>query len=287
VQFTLGLSGGLRMINALSFDLEYWYTAELVCRCVPDEKEDQVIEAVYPLLDLLDEYNTKATFFVLGKLAEKYPELIREISENGHEIGSHSYSHKTLHELGIKNFEYEIEKTNEILRSITGRYPLGFRAPTFSIDNTNKWALDILVKNGYRYDSSIFPVKTNLYGVPGAPVVSYNPSRNDITVHDPDGPIIEYPLSVIKFGINIPISGGFYLRLFPISFLKYAINRVNMERSVVIYMHPWEMYSHTRKVQLPLVSHFITYYGVNSAFNKLDYLLANFKFSPIKEVLGL
>ncbi|HHV24570.1 MAG: polysaccharide deacetylase family protein [Methanosarcina sp.] len=279
--------GGLRIINALSFDLEYWYTAELVCRFAPDEKEDQVIEAVYPLLDLLDKYDTKATFFVLGKLAEKYPELIKEISKSNHEIGSHSYSHKTLHELGINNFEYEIEKTNGILKSITGKSPLGFRAPTFSIDNTNKWALEILAKHGYKYDSSVFPIKTNLYGVPDAPVVSYNPSKNDITVHDPNGPIIEYPLSVIKFGINIPIAGGFYLRLLPISVLKHAINRVNVNRSVVIYIHPWEIYSYTQKVQLPLISRFITYYGVNSAFSKLENLIKNFTFSPIREVLGL
>jgi Predicted xylanase/chitin deacetylase len=275
------------VINALSFDLEYWYTAELVCRFAPDKKEDQVIEAVYPLLDLLDKYDTRATFFVLGKLAEKYPELIKEISKKGHEIGSHSYSHKTLYELGMDNFEYEIAKTNSILKSITGESPLGFRAPTFSIDNTNKWALEILAKHGYKYDSSVFPVKTNLYGVPNAPVVSYNPSKTDITVHDPDGPMIEYPLSVIRVGINIPIAGGFYLRLLPISVLKHAINRVNIKRSVVIYMHPWEMYSYTQKVQLPFISHFVTYYGISSAFNKLENLLKNFTFSPIKEVLGL
>lgn len=236
---------------------------------------------------MLDKYDTNATFFVLGKLAEKYPELIKEIDKAGHEIGSHSYSHKTLHELGMTKFENEIKKTNDILKSIIGKSPLGFRAPTFSIDNKNKWALDVLVKNGYMYDSSVFPVKTNLYGVPNAPLFSYCPSKDDITVHDPNGPIIEYPLSVIKIGINIPIAGGFYLRLLPISVLKHAINQVNTKRAVVIYMHPWEMYSHTQKVQLPLISHFITYYGINSAFNKLENLLENFTFFPIKEVLGL
>ncbi len=130
-------------------------------------------------------------------------------------------------------------------------------------------------------------MRTNLYGVPDAPVFSYCPSKDDITVHDPDGPIIEYPLSVIKFGINIPIAGGFYLRLLPISFLKSAINRVNMKRSVIIYMHPWEMYSYTQKVPLPLIYRFITYYGVDSAFSKLENLLKNFKFSPVREVLNL
>jgi peptidoglycan/xylan/chitin deacetylase (PgdA/CDA1 family) len=113
----------------------------------------------------------------------------------------------------MKNFENEVKKTNGILKSIIGKSPIGFRAPTFSIDNTNKWALDILAKNGYMYDSSVFPVKTNLYGVPDAPVFSYCPSKDNITVHDPNGPIIEFPLSVIKIGKNIPIAGGFYLRL--------------------------------------------------------------------------
>lgn len=277
--------GGLNIINALSFDLEYWYTAELVRKFAPEEKEDQVVEAVHPLFDLLDKYDTKATFFVLGKLAEKYSDLIKEISKISHEIGSYSYSHKTLHELGMRNFEYEIERTNKILESITGKSPLGFRAPTFSINNTNRWALEILARHGYKYDSSIFPMKTNLYGVPNAPVFSYSSSKNDITVHDPNGPIIEYPLSVIKIGKNIPIAGGFYLRLLPAFILKNAIKRVNLRRSAVIYLHPWETYSYTQQVSLSLIFHFITNYGVDSTLSKLEDLLKSFEFSPIQEVL--
>lgn len=274
-------------MNALSFDLEYWYSAELVRKFVPDERDDQVVEAVNPLLDLLDKYDTKATFFVLGKLAEQYPELIKKIHENGHEIGSHSYSHKTLYDLGKENFEFEFKKTNSILRAITGESPIGFRAPTFSIDNSTSWAFDILENYGYKYDSSIFPIKTNLYGVPKAPIIPYKPLKNDVTKEDPTGSIIEFPLSVMKLGWNIPISGGFYLRLLPIYLLKNAIKYIHGKRAVILFIHPWEIYSNTQRVPLPHISRFITYHGINSSFNKLEILLQNFRFAPIREVLEL
>ncbi len=275
------------MINALSFDLEYWYAAELVRKFVPEEKEDQVVEEIMALLDLLNKYNTKATFFILGCLGEKYSELIKHIHENGHEIGSHAYSHKTLHVLGVSGFEAEIVKTNQILKSITKKTPIGFRAPTFSIDNSTKWAFDILEKHGFMYDSSIFPIKTKLYGLPEAPIIPYKPSKADVTIHDPNGKIVEFPLSVIKIGKNIPIAGGFYFRFIPGYLLRNAIKIVNRKRPVVIYMHPWEMNSNTPRVCLSLSSQFITYYGINSAKNKLEDLLRTFRFAPIKEVLDL
>jgi polysaccharide deacetylase family protein (PEP-CTERM system associated) len=275
------------MENALSFDLEFWYTAELVRKFTPENKQDQVIEAVNPLLDLLDKYNTKATFFVLGILAEKYPDVVKKIHENGHEIGSHSYSHTMLHKLGKECFELEVQKTNYILKSITGESPIGFRAPTFSIDNNTKWVFEILLKYGYKYDSSIFPIKTNLYGMPDAPVYPYKPSKEDILLNDQNGLLVEFPLSVIKIGTNIPISGGFYLRVCPVHFLKHAIKLANNTRPVVIYMHPWETYPKTQKVPLPFVSYFITYTGINSSLSKLEFLLKNFKFRPLKEILDL
>ncbi|MFA0823672.1 MAG: polysaccharide deacetylase family protein [Methanomethylovorans sp.] len=275
------------MINALSIDLEYWHTAELVRRFAPEDREDYVLDAVIPLLDLLDKYNTKATFFVLGSLAEKYPDLVKYIYEKGHEIGSHSYSHKTLYDLDKEKFDWEIKRTNNILKSITGESPIGFRAPTFSIDNSTKWAFDILIKNGFKYDSSVFPIKTNLYGVPNAPVSPYRPSKTDITLHDSSGLILEYPLSILKIGKNIPIAGGFYLRIFPTLFLKNAIKTVNKNRPVVLYIHPWETCAMTPVVPMPRYSKLITYYGIKSSLKKVENLLISFKFAPIREVLDL
>jgi len=270
------------MLNALSIDLEYWWCSEFLTKYLPEEKEDLIIESVNPLLELLDKYNTRATFFVLGTVAEKYPDLVEEIYRKGHEIASHAYSHKTLYELGKEGFEEEIKKSRNILSKYN---PLGFRAPSFSINNETKWAFEILERYEFRYDSSIFPIKTMLYGVPDAPLNIYRPSKNDITKHDPDGKIIEFPMTTVKFIKNIPIAGGFYLRVLPLWFIKWGIRKVNKNRPALIYIHPWEISSKTPRLKIPLFSRFVTYYGISSALKKLEELLKEFKFKPIKDVL--
>ena len=270
------------MINALSIDLEYWWSPELLTKYLPEEKEDLIIESLYPLLDLLDKYNTSATFFVLGMVAEKYPGIVEEIYEKGHEIASHAYSHKTLYDLGKEGFEEEIKKSVKLLSKYN---PIGFRAPSFSIDNNTKWALEILEKYGFNYDSSIFPIKTMLYGVLDAPLNIYKPSGDDVARHDPNGKIIEFPLTVVRIGKNIPIAGGFYLRMLPFWFLKWGIKKVNRDRPAIIYVHPWETYPDTPRLKIPLSSRFITYYGINSTLKKIETLLNEFKFKPVKNVL--
>ncbi|MCD6572939.1 MAG: polysaccharide deacetylase family protein [Thermoplasmata archaeon] len=274
------------MVNALSIDLEYWWCSEFLKKYLPEDKnelDDLIFDSLYPLLELLDKHNTKATFFVLGMVAEKYPQLIEEIYKKGHEIASHAYSHTTLYELGREGFEEEIKKSINIL----GKYkPIGFRAPSFSINNSTKWAFEVLEKYGFKYDSSIFPIRTMLYGVPNAPVHIYRPSKNDVTKHDPDGQIIEFPLTIFRcLGKNIPIAGGFYLRVFPLWFLRWGIKRINRNRPVVIYIHPWETYPKIPRLKVPLFSRFVTYYGINSALKKFETLLKEFEFKPIREVL--
>ncbi len=274
------------MINALTIDLEPWYANEFLKRHLPVNTEDQIEEAVAPILELLDRYNTKATFFVLGIVANKYPQLIENIHNKGHEIGSHAYSHKMLSDLGKTKFEDEIRKSVDLLKSITGKQPLGFRAPSFSLNNSTKWALEILKKNGFRYDSSIFPTKTILYGVPNAPLHPYRPSTKNVAKHDPKGPIVEFPMTVIKLGKNIPISGGFYLRVIPSKLLRLAIKQVNKTRMAVIYIHPWETYPMTPRLQtIPPFSRFVSYYGINSSLRKITLLLDEFKFQPLYEFL--
>lgn len=278
------------MLNALTIDLEYWYNPEFVKEYYHPEnmnEGDQIVEAATPLLNLLDRYDTKATFFVLGVVAEEHPELIKIIHEKGHEIGSHAYSHKTLYELGKEDFEEEIKLSVELLMEITNEKPIGFRAPSFSIDNSTRWAFEILEQYEFKYDSSIFPIKTKLYGVYDAPLQVYKPSKDDMTKEDSEGCITEFPLTVVKIGGNIPISGGFYLRAIPFRLLKFLMVKVNKTRPAVIYVHPWETYAKTPRLNLPMLSRLITYYGIDSALKKLEGLLENFKFAPMKEVLGL
>ncbi len=157
------------MINALCVDLEHWWCSEFLSGYLPDDPEDQVVASTMPILDLLDQYDIKATFFVLGLVAEEHPDLVRMIYQKGHEIASHAYSHKMLPHLSDHEVRDEIERSVNLLESITGESPLGFRAPSFSMDNQTRQALAVLMEYGFEYDTSVFPVKTNLYGEPRAP----------------------------------------------------------------------------------------------------------------------
>lgn len=281
------------MQNAFTIDLEDWYHPEFVTKFVPAHlRKDQIEEAVKPLLELLDKYNVRATFFVVGEVAEKHLELIEKIYDEGHEIASHGYSHKRLHELGKEKFEDDIRKSMNILEPIIKEKIIGFRAPSYSIDQNTAWALDILENLGYKYDSSVFPLrfrKKSLYGVRNAPLYPYSPSKEDITKesNDRNREIIEFPLSVVKLaGIKIPVAGGAYLRLFPAWFLRLAINKINKEkRPAIIYVHPWETYEKTPRIKLPFPHRQITYYGIDSSLKKVESLLRNFEFGTVRDVL--
>jgi len=271
------------MINALSIDLEYWWCSEFLTKYLPSKKEDLLRESLVPLLELLDEKDIRATFFVLGAVAEEHPDLVEDIFERGHEIGCHAYSHRTLYELDAQEFEREIQRSLILLSKY---HPWGFRAPSFSLNNDTRWALDILQDYGFRYDSSIFPVRTNLYGVPGAPLGVYRPSKEDVTMHDPDGAIVEFPLTVVKMGINVPIAGGFYLRLLPRRFLSWGIGRVNRKRPANIYVHPHDVYPHIPQLKLPAFSRFVTYHGASDSLKKLGHLTSQFSFRPLRDIIA-
>lgn len=274
------------MINALVIDLEHWHCIELLRNHIPENPVDQITESTRPILDLLDKHKIRATFAVLGTVAEQHPELVKEIHDKGHEIASHAWSHRTLHELGKEAFEDEIKKSVKLLESITGESPIGFRAPSFSIDNSTKWALGILEKYGFEYDASVFPFDAKIYGVPNAPLHIYRPSYDDLTKEDFNGAIIEFPMTVLKLGNNIPIAGGFYLRLLPSWFLKFGIREVNKDRPAIVYIHPWETYTRTPTMNIPWLKKFVTYYGINSALNKFENLIIEFKFKPVCDILN-
>jgi polysaccharide deacetylase family protein (PEP-CTERM system associated) len=201
----------MERINALSIDLEEWYHTELA----RGERSSlsQATEATQPILDLLDRYQIKASFFVVGEVAEQNPDLIRSIFERGHEIGCHTFSHTLVWELGENLFRQELEHCQSVMERILGKVRMkGFRAPCYSIDNRNKWALKVLADFGYQYDASIFPLKINpLYGISGAPIRPYRISFEDVRKEDVRSPLIEFPFCPLTvWKLRIPISGGFY-----------------------------------------------------------------------------
>ena len=278
----------MEKINALSFDLEEWYHSELVQG--KRSPFSQAEEATRPILDLLDRYQTKASFFVVGEVAEQNPHLIQSIYEGGHEIGCHSFSHKLVWNLDESLFRAELERFHSVMEDILGQVKIkGFRAPCFSIDNRNIWALKVLRDAGYQYDTSIFPLKINpLYGISGAPTRPYRISLEDVRKEDAKSPLMEFPLCPLMIGrLKIPISGGFYLRASPRLFLHWGLRRINRSQPFLVYFHPWEGYAKTPRFKLPLFNRVISYYGIHSALKKLEFLLKHFKFGRVDQILGL
>lgn len=271
-------------INILQIDVEDWY-CELD---IEDWKfhEDRVVAATGTVLDILKEANTFATFFVLGYVAEHYPELVMRIKDEGHEVATHGYAHKLISRQKPRQFEEDLLKSIKILEKITGsqRRILGYRAPWFSITEETSWAIDILKQTGLRYDSSIFPVKTNLYGVPQASLFPYRISSSNIKSDDPNTDFLEIPLSVYRVpggSHKIPIAGGFYLRFFPYPFIKYALRKINKQnQAAVCYLHPWDLDPEQPKI--PSIS-WHHYWRLSSTENKFRQLLRDFKFTSVRE----
>lgn len=276
------------MINALAIDTEEWFHSELLGGRRPPLF--QAPEATQPVLDLLDRYQIKGTFFIVGEVAERHPDLIRSIYQKGHEIGCHGFSHHPLWKLNEGLFREELEHFHSIMEGILGKIAIrGFRAPCFSLDNRTKWALGVLRDFGYQYDASIFPVKLNpLYGVSGAPVKPYRISLRDVREEDPTSPLMEFPTPPFILGrLKIPISGGVYLRFFPLSFLQWGLRRINRNQPFLLYFHPWEGHAETPRLKLPFFNRIISYYGIGSVLQKLEFLLSHFKFGRVDQVLGL
>jgi len=276
-------------LNALSFDVEDWYHAELIRHNLKGEPRPQVEEATRPILSLLEHYGVRATFFVVGEVAALHPNLITKIGAAGHEIACHGMSHRPLWDMEPDDFRQELEAFAEAVGEIVDmKNVVGYRAPTFSLDNERRWAIEVLKEYGYRYDSSIFPMRTYLYGVDGCPASPYHPSEADITVDAAEGNFVEFPLSALRIGsLAVPVCGGFYLRAIPYPVLLWALHRINQqEQPFVLYMHPWETFRDTTRLRsLSPLSRFVTYYNIGSTLSKLERLLSTFRFAPLREVL--
>ena len=245
--------------------------------------EERVKKITRKILNLFEENNVNATFFTLGYIAEKYPELIEEIQSKGHEIASHGYHHLDLRKITKSDFENDLKKSIDILERISNEKIIGFRAPFFSINKKNLWVFEILEKY-MKYDSSIFPVKTPLYGIPDAIHYHHKISSENPLEENKDGTLLEIPPLVIKtpFG-NIPAAGGFHLRFFPIQMMNFAINKMNKKGfPATCYIHPKDF-----DEDMPRIKEYNWYYywGLKNSFQKFESLIKKFEFSSVRDTL--
>jgi polysaccharide deacetylase family protein (PEP-CTERM system associated) len=226
-------------VHALTVDLEDWH--QLFHRRLTGEEirpTRAVVGATHRLLDTLDDAGVRATFFVLGNVAEAYPELIGEVARRGHEVGSHTHSHELISRMDREGFKMDVERSLDSLQNVTDRPVLGFRAPEFSVGHLRHWCFEVLAELGFRYDSSVFPLPRARYGIPGAP-------RRPFTIETPSGPIQEYPLATWDAGTTrLPVAGGSYFRLLPGGLLRRALDDIDAEgRTAVLYFHPYEFHA--------------------------------------------
>lgn len=227
--------------NVISVDVEDYFHVEafsdLVDRNQWSTYASRVEANTERVLDLLDEQNVKGTFFILGWVAERYPHLVRRIVERGHEPACHSYWHRLIYKLTPEEFRADTLRAKRCIEDAAGEPVYGYRAPSFSITAQSAWALDTLAELGFRYDSSIFPVKHDTYGLEAAP-------RAPFRVETRSGPLIEYPMTTFRWknSPNLPVAGGGYLRIFPYWYTKFGVERAWAEGlPVVCYVHPWEL----------------------------------------------
>ncbi|MCZ6799026.1 MAG: DUF3473 domain-containing protein [Nitrospirae bacterium] len=243
--------------------------------------ESRVEQNMDLILGHLDAYQVKATMFVLGWVAEKCPSLIRRLVDAGHEIGSHGYNHELISVQTPEQFREDVRRAKGVLEDISGKQVLGYRAPTFSVTEETIWALSILVEEGYGYDSSIFPVVHDQYGIPGA-----NPSPHLLSTKS--GSIWEVPPSTCQLaGVRLPIAGGGYFRLFPYWVLAWLLRKVEAEgETLVMYLHPWEFDGAQPRMNGPVLSRFRHYLNLSKTESRFVRLLQDFQFGPIREVIS-
>jgi polysaccharide deacetylase family protein (PEP-CTERM system associated) len=269
--------------NGISVDLEDWFS--LVRRRlwgVEEPPTDRVVTATRRLLDLLDDAETRATFFVLGSVAETFPDLVQEVASRGHEIGTHGFGHWRVDAIGAERFRDELRLSRAAIERACGRRVVGHRAPEFSITAATPWAFDVLVSEGFDFDSSVFPVRHPRYGIPGAPVSPYRV-----------GELRELPLATLSIaGRRIPAAGGGYLRYFPYVMIEGAIRQANRRgEPAVLYVHPYEFDPEPLRFEerAPTIRGSL-FIAMQNAFRdrapgRLAKLLATFSFGPLGELV--
>ena len=274
----------LTMNNALSIDVEEYFQIHVLSGIIrqdqwnlmPSFVEDNTLR----ILDLLDKHGIKATFFCLGWIAERHGDLIRRMHEKGHEIACHGFAHQVIYGQDPARFKEDVTRAKQVLEDATGVPVIGYRTPTYSITDKTLWAIKILEDAGFLYDSSIFPIYHDNYGIPDAPRFPHRLQGSTL---------VEFPISTLKIGpVNIPVSGGGYFRLLPYTLTRLGLKEVmSGGRPFVFYIHPWELNPDTPRVPgMPVLSRFRTYIGIRSARARFERLISDFRFAPIRDVLA-
>jgi len=265
--------------NYLTIDVEDYFQVSAFEKVIGpkdwDCMEQRVVRNTEQLLEVLLEHRVKATFFIVGWIADKFPDLVKTIHGHGHVIGCHSYWHRKIYDLDPEEFQTDTLKVKVLLEDIIGEPVLGYRAPSYSITKKSLWALDILKNLGFTYDSSIFPIFHDTYGIPDSPRFPYKHANG----------LLEYPISTALFvGRKMPVSGGGYFRLFPYWFTRMALQAINQKegKPFVFYLHPWEIDPEQPRMRhARAFSRFRHYNNLSKTYDRLQLLLKDFQFMPI------
>lgn len=277
----------VRLLNAMTVDVEEHFQVSAFDGVVSREDWERLPSRVERntarLLDLLTASDVRATFFVLGWVARRHPALVRRIAEAGHELGCHGWEHELVYRQTPQAFADETRRAKSMIEQASGRRVAGYRAASFSITRRSLWALDVLADCGFAYDSSVFPVVHDRYGIPGAP-------RSFYRVRTASGaPLVEAPPSTLRVaGLTLPAAGGGYLRLLPCWWTRWAVSRLNRREGlpVVVYVHPWELDPDQPRVRAALPSRLRHYVGLAGTARKLGELCSRFAFGPLGDVVA-
>ncbi len=273
------------IVNAMTVDVEDYFHASVFDGIVPRAQwegfESRVCQNTERLLQILDDHEVTATFFVLGCVAERFPQLVARISSLGHEIASHGYGHRLIYDQTPRAFRDDVRRAKALLESAGGVPVVGYRAPSYSVTARSLWALDILIEEGYRYDSSIFPIRHDRYGIPRSP-------RHRYVIERSAGNLVEVPGSTTRWGYtNLPVAGGGYFRILPYSWTAWGIGRINRieGKPAIFYVHPWEIDPEQPRLGAGLLSSFRHYRNLDKTEARLRRLLGDFRFGPMSVVL--
>ena len=275
------------ILNLLGIDFEDWFHPELIQRHITTKNnKPTVVNGIDKILNWLRKNDTFATFFMVGELLEAKPELLDKIIDGGHEIAFHTMYHTRLDTSNYREkFVQEIKKFD----NITSKKSKGFRAPSFSLNHSSSWVIDVLSENNYQYDSSVIPAKTRLYGMPNAETKPYKITSTMIEANDPNGKILEFPLLTTRIlGQTIPACGGFYLRILPLKIIERAINTVNnKDIPASFYIHSWELVPEFMpRVPLSFMDSFITYHNLGKTLSRMDNIIKKFKFTSFNRFIS-
>jgi polysaccharide deacetylase family protein (PEP-CTERM system associated) len=269
----------------LTVDVEEYFQVEALAHVVDRSEwpylESRVVDNTLRVLDLFARVGVRATFFTLGWVARREPSLVRRIVSAGHELASHGDVHRMITQMSPDEFRDDVRSAKEALEDAGGVHVWGYRAPTFSIVESTRWALDVLRDVGYRYDASIFPIRHDRYGIPDAP---RHPHRIETGA---GAGLVELPMTTVRrFGVRLPAGGGGYLRLLPLAYNLWALERAERDGPFTVYFHPWELDVEQPRFPLSRLGRVRAYGGIGGMERRIEELLARFPFAPARDVLA-